>query len=82
VQAGLAPRSLLSRRAQFWVDTIALTSAIACALALAIAILGLLAEVAAEGSESIQSRTSSMTQTRESTIAKAITEIRRSSQTF
>lgn len=56
MEAFLGPRPPLSTRARFWVETIALASVIACALALAIAILGLLAGAAAEGFESGQSR--------------------------
>ncbi len=50
----LAPRLVLSAR--FWFETIALASAVACALALAFAILGFLAGTAAEGSESDHSK--------------------------
>ena len=58
MEVALAPRPLLSfvsRRARFWVETIALVSVIACALALAIAILGALAGAAAGEAESGQS---------------------------
>jgi hypothetical protein len=55
MEVALAPRSLQSSKARFWVETIALASVIACALALAIAILGFLAGAAAAGSESLQS---------------------------
>jgi hypothetical protein len=46
VEVILAPRSVLSTRAIFWIRTIALVSVIACALAFAIAILGTLAGAA------------------------------------
>jgi len=55
MEVALAPRSLQSSKARFWVETIALASVIACSLALAIAILGFLAGAVAAGSESLQS---------------------------
>jgi hypothetical protein len=69
VQVVLAPRSLFSTRALFWVETIALTSVIACALALAIAILGFLAGAAAGETESGQSSSLSAVRTYEGMIA-------------
>ena len=49
-----APRSLFSTAARFWIETIALASVIACALALVIASLGAVAGAAAEEPESAQ----------------------------
>jgi|SRR5271165_5783585 len=67
-QGVFAPQSLLSTAARFWVETIALVSAFACALALAIAILGTLAGAAAAGEESGQSRPSPAARTYEGVI--------------
>jgi hypothetical protein len=61
-----APRSLLSTI--FWIRTIALVSAIACALAFAIAILGTLAGAAEGESESGQVRPTSAAQSYEGMI--------------
>jgi hypothetical protein len=60
VQAVLARRPVTSIKARFWVDTIALVSAIACALALVLAVLGTFAGAAAGESESGQPRPSAI----------------------
>jgi hypothetical protein len=59
VRVVLAPRSLFSTAARFWIETIALASVIACFLALVIASLGAVAGAAAEEPESGQSMPSS-----------------------
>jgi hypothetical protein len=59
VQLGLSPRSLFSAGPRFWIETIALVSVIACALALLIATLGAVAGAAAGEPQSGQSRPSS-----------------------
>src|ERR1700693_2805017 len=56
VQGVVAPQSLFSTGARFWIETIALVSVIACAFALVIATLGAVAETAAPETESGQSR--------------------------
>ncbi|MGA7931260.1 MAG: hypothetical protein WCA20_35355 [Candidatus Sulfotelmatobacter sp.] len=68
VQVVPAPRSLFSTGARFWIETIALASVIACALALVIASLGAVAGAAAGDPESGQSKPSSAARTYEGVI--------------
>jgi hypothetical protein len=69
LRAVFAPRSLFSTGPRFWIETIALVTVIACALALVIATLGAVAGAAAAGEpESGQSRPSSAARTYEGMI--------------
>jgi hypothetical protein len=69
LQVVRASRSLVSTRARFWIETIALVTVITCALALVIATLAAVAGAAAAGEpESGQSWPSSAAQTYEGMI--------------
>jgi hypothetical protein len=68
MRAILAPRSLFSAGPRFWVETIALVTVIACALALVIATLGAVAGATAGEPESGQSTPSSIARTYEGVI--------------
>lgn len=50
---------MITRKARFWIETIALVSAVACAQALLIATLGAAAGAAADESESVQPKPAS-----------------------